>query len=137
MASDSNPKSDLENSESQNETTSPIQEISPDEKLSEEYFHCSICKTKHLRVLKFDQLEELRLHLAQDHFNDLILKDLKEQLLKNPVCPMTNCESLFNQLKLVSHTFFERLTRFFLCFLNIWQFLMIFFGALQYFEISS
>ena len=102
MASDSNPNSDLENSESQNETTSPIQEISPDEKLSEEYFRCSICKTKHLRVLKFDQLEELRFHLAQDHFNELILKDLKEQLLKNPVCPMNNCDSLFNQLKLVS-----------------------------------
>ena len=102
IITDSNLKSDLENSESQNETTLPIQEISPDEKLSEEYFHCSICKTKHLRVLKFDQLEELRLHLAQDHFNELILKDLKEQLLKNPVCPMNNCESLFNQLKLVS-----------------------------------
>ena len=115
---DSNSKSDLENNseEGQNDdttTSSPIQdqeEISPDEKLSEEtlleeYFHCSICKTKHLRILKFDQVEELRHHLATEHFNELILKDLKEQLLKNPVCPMTNCESLFNQLKLVEDHF--------------------------------
>ena len=65
-------------------------------------FYCSICKTKHLRILKFDQIEELRLHLAQHHFFNLIFKKLKEQLLKNPICPMNNCKSLFNHLYLVS-----------------------------------
>ena len=62
-----------------------------------ENFPCSICKIK-----KFDQIKELRLHLAQDHFACLIFNDLMDQLMKNPVCPMNNCESLFNQLKLVS-----------------------------------
>ena len=73
------------------------QNINPNSISNRENFPCSICKTK-----KFDQIEELRLHLAQDHFAHLIFNDLMDQFMKNPVCPMNNCESSFNDIQLVS-----------------------------------
>ena len=73
------------------------QNINPNSVSNRENFPCSICKTKN-----FDQIKELRVHLAQDHFYNLIFEDLMEQLMKNPVCPMNNCESSFNDIQLVS-----------------------------------
>ena len=40
----------------------------------EEHYECIVCKNKHRKLVKFDKVEELRSHLAVDHFKVNIIK---------------------------------------------------------------
>ena len=40
----------------------------------EEHYECIVCKNKHRKLVKFDKVEELRSHLAVDHFKVIIKK---------------------------------------------------------------
>ena len=40
----------------------------------EEHYECIVCKNKHRKLVKFDKVEELRSHLAVDHFKVNIKK---------------------------------------------------------------
>ena len=76
-------------------------------KKDEPYYECSICKKSKPNNLldKFAKIEELRIHLVSTHFRDLLLKQLKDQLSKFPICPAENCQAMFNQVQFVKEHF--------------------------------
>ena len=80
-----------------NVTVAKKEEISSEVK---EHYECNICRVKFGQKVKYDKIGELRSHLAVTHFKDLLLKELKDQLEKFPLCPFKNCPSMFNNQNL-------------------------------------
>lgn len=77
-----------------------ISQYQPDEQLKE-YFQCLMCKSSKTREMNFREVKDLRVHLAVHHFKELLRRDVELSLDKFPICPYTNCESMFNKKELV------------------------------------
>lgn len=64
-----------------------------EEEMRELYFECACCKNKG-KPNEFASLEDLRCHLAINHFNNFFANQVRENLKKYPLCPHQNCEFL-------------------------------------------
>ena len=45
-----------------------VNEVSKLKKEEKDHYECIVCKNKHRKLVKFDKVEQLRSHLAVDHF---------------------------------------------------------------------
>ena len=72
---------------------------------TETYYQCLCCNTAPSKRVEFSNINELRAHLAVNHFKSFLTHDLQEEMKSFPVCPWQNCKFFCQKLSDVEEHF--------------------------------
>ena len=70
------------------------------------FFQCQCCFIKTGRPsIDFETTDELRAHLAVNHFQNFLLNEIKTNIKQYPYCPFQNCDFLAEKMATVMEHF--------------------------------